>query len=173
MLPKEILNCLTEWLCGPLRLSGVDSILTWSSSCQEAFLCRYRTCQVSLKRSHLVDYEGNTAMWGDRLWTCELVQRCVLFIHIKKFVPETIISHLSVIIITFGSVKCNVCTLPCTHESFKLYPAVKSMLMVQLASDLPVYKTMNFNKLFTRRVKQRKKLWQILVKITSVENILP
>ena len=34
-LPKEMLKSLTERLCGPLRLSGVDSIVTQSSLCQE------------------------------------------------------------------------------------------------------------------------------------------
>ena len=34
-LPKEMLKSLTERLRGPLRLSGVDSIVTQSSSRQE------------------------------------------------------------------------------------------------------------------------------------------
>ena len=34
-LPKEMLKSLTERLRGPLRLSGVDSIVTQSSSHQE------------------------------------------------------------------------------------------------------------------------------------------
>ena len=34
-LPKEMLKSLTERLRGPLRLSGVDSIATQSSSRQE------------------------------------------------------------------------------------------------------------------------------------------
>ena len=34
-LPKEKLKGLTKKLCGPLRLSGVDSIVTQSSSRQE------------------------------------------------------------------------------------------------------------------------------------------
>ena len=34
-LPKEKLKSLTEMLSGPLRLSGVDSIVTQSSSRQE------------------------------------------------------------------------------------------------------------------------------------------
>ena len=63
MLPKEKLKSLTERLCGPLRLSGVDSIVTQSSSHLEGpTTCVARTCQVSLKHSHLVDYEGNTAL---------------------------------------------------------------------------------------------------------------
>ena len=35
VLAKEKLKSLTERLRGPLRLSGVDSIVTPSSSCQE------------------------------------------------------------------------------------------------------------------------------------------
>ena len=35
VLPKEMLKSLTERLRGPLRLSGMDSIVTQSSSCQE------------------------------------------------------------------------------------------------------------------------------------------
>ena len=34
-LPKEKLKSLAERLHGPLRLSGVDRIVTQSSSCQE------------------------------------------------------------------------------------------------------------------------------------------
>ena len=63
-LPKEKLKSLTERLRGPLRLSGVDSIVTQSSSRQEwadNSSCVGRTCQISLERSHLVDNEGNTA----------------------------------------------------------------------------------------------------------------
>ena len=35
VLPKEMLKSLTERLHGPLRLSGMDSIVTQSSSRQE------------------------------------------------------------------------------------------------------------------------------------------
>ena len=42
--------------------------------------CVGRTCQVSLECSHLVDYKGNSALWGRRLWNCKLVRRCVLFL---------------------------------------------------------------------------------------------
>ena len=34
-LPKKKLKSLAERLCGPLRLSGMDRIITQSSSCQE------------------------------------------------------------------------------------------------------------------------------------------
>ena len=56
---------LTERLRGPLRLSGVDSIVTPSSRVRKGRQprsCVPRTCQVGLERSHLVDYEGNTAL---------------------------------------------------------------------------------------------------------------
>ena len=35
VLPKEKLKGLTERLCGSLRLSGINSIVTQSASCQE------------------------------------------------------------------------------------------------------------------------------------------
>ena len=67
-LSKEKLKSLAERLCGPLRLymSSVDI-----QECNTKFLasgrddncfCVARTCQVSLKYSHLVDYKGNTAL---------------------------------------------------------------------------------------------------------------
>ena len=65
-LPKEKLKSLTERLHGPLRLSGVDRIVTQSFLCQEGpadnHSCVARTCQVSLECSPPVDYEDNTAL---------------------------------------------------------------------------------------------------------------
>ena len=63
-LPKEMLKSLTERLCWPLQLSGMDSIIKQkvpkflASERADKRSCVHRTCQVSLECSHLVDWEG-------------------------------------------------------------------------------------------------------------------
>ena len=58
-LPKEMLKSLTERLCWPLQLSGVDSIVKQkvpkflASKRADKRSCVRRTCQVSLECSHL------------------------------------------------------------------------------------------------------------------------
>ena len=58
-LPKEKLKSLSEMVHCPLRLLGVNSIVTHASVRADNHSCVARTCWVSLKSSHLVD---NTAL---------------------------------------------------------------------------------------------------------------
>ena len=60
-LPKEKFKSLDESLRGTLRLSRVDRIVLASGKAKNRS-CVAETCQVSLECSHLVDYEGDTAL---------------------------------------------------------------------------------------------------------------
>ena len=67
---------LTERLCGPLEHVRLRFL---TSGRADNHSCVGRTFLVSLECSHLVDYKGNSALWGRRLWNWKLVWRCVLF----------------------------------------------------------------------------------------------
>ena len=89
---RKPLNSLIERLCSPLRLSFMGSFKTQRvivSGRADNCSCVARTCQVSLKQSHLVDYEGNIVLWSCRLCSCELERSCVLVLvqywHCYKF----------------------------------------------------------------------------------------
>ena len=49
------------------------------------FLFSYSLPGISLERSHLVDYESNTELWGHRSSNCRLLGRCILFL---VYTPE-------------------------------------------------------------------------------------